>query len=219
MKVGVFLFGYFLVYDIICKSMNKKQYPKRKNNRLKCHNYSHSGFYFVTICTKNRQNFFGEISNEKMVLSEIGKIVLRCWKEITRHVSGVSLDEFVIMPNHVHGIVCVDAFVTVGNRHACSLQLQTENQYQKRNVQKLPVTIGSFKSSVTRMTNELYPQNNFSWQKSYYDHVIRNEKATEKIRAYVLYNPLNWYLDIENKNLGRKINKEEREKYYKNIFE
>lgn len=119
------------------------------------------------------------------------------------------------MPNHIHGIVCVDAFV--GHRHACVLQ--TENQYQKRNVQKLPVIIGSFKSSVTRIVNELYLQNNFSWQKSYYDHVIRNEKATEKIRAYVFYNPLNWCLDIENKNLGRKINKEKREKYYKNIFE
>jgi len=93
------------------------------------------------------------------------------------------------MPNHVHGIVIIDS--PVGNRHACSLQ-------EGRQYQKLPVVIGSYKSAVTRKINKTH--NEFNWQKSFYDHIIRNDKSLHRIRKYIHYNPLKWEYDQENQN-------------------
>lgn len=77
----------------------------RKLNRLKKYDYSQSGYYFVTVCTKNRIHWFGEIRGDQMVLNECGEIVLFCWKDLPNHYFNAELDQFVIMPNHIHGIV------------------------------------------------------------------------------------------------------------------
>jgi len=164
----------------------------RKANRLKDYDYSRNGFYFVTICTKNRKEYFGEINDEKMVLNEYGEIAEKLWLEIPNHFEDVKLDEYIIMPNHVHGIIIIDSDEEpVGNRHACSLQ-------EGRQYQKLPVVIGSYKSAVTREINQIH--NEFQWQKSFYDHIIRNDKSLHRIRKYIHYNPLKWEYDQENQN-------------------
>lgn len=78
------------------------------STRLQTHDYSSNGYYFLTICTKNRENYFGEIVNNKMQLSKIGKTAKKFWREIPKHFPFVKLDEFVVMPNHVHGIIIIN---------------------------------------------------------------------------------------------------------------
>jgi len=177
----------------------------RKQNRLDVWDYSEDGYYFVTVCIEDHREIFGKVVNEEMVLSEYGKIVWECWKEILDHFENVELDEFIVMPNHVHGIIIIgcdpenfqingvlpvgDAYV--GTRHALSLP-------GNRKYQKLPVIIGSFKSAVTHRINMLQPELKFRWQRSFYDHIIRGEKTLERIREYVRYNAIKWELDQEN---------------------
>ena len=163
----------------------------RKANRKKHYDYSSAGYYFVTNCTKDRLPFFGKIEDDKMNLNECGKIIKACWLEIPDHFPNVKTDEFVVMPNHFHGIIIIND--PVGNRHACSLQ----DIYKNRQHQKLPVIIGSFKSAVTKLIHRKY-DNDFQWQKSYYDHIIRDESSLNNIRLYIRQNPQNWDTDKNN---------------------
>jgi len=139
-----------------------------------------------------------------MILNKYGEIIKECWLEIPEHFSKIKIEEFVIMPNHFHGIIVIDDFV--GNRHACSLRnnkLDIVHAFSLRNVnvnrqhQKLPVIIGSFKSAVTKLIHRKY-DNSFQWQKSYYDHIIRNESSLNNIRQYIIQNPQNWETDKNN---------------------
>ncbi|MBX3043464.1 MAG: hypothetical protein KIT33_05120 [Candidatus Kapabacteria bacterium] len=82
----------------------------RKRNRLKDFDYSNDGYYFVTICTQNREEFFGKIKNGKMILNEYGAIVEKCWFDLPNHYKNCLLDEFIIMPNHIHGIVIIENY-------------------------------------------------------------------------------------------------------------
>jgi len=130
----------------------------RKRNRLKNYDYSNDGHYFVTICTKNRENFFGKIKDQKMFLNEIGKIAKICWLEIPKHFPNVILDEFVIMPNHIHGIIIIDNPInknenTVGNKNFCSLQEcspQENIPWQTKLSNSLSSIIRGFKIGVTK---------------------------------------------------------------------
>lgn len=153
------------------------------------YDYSQDGYYFVTVCVNKFQRLFGEIVDEKVVLSEEGKIVKKCWLEIPDHFDNVFLDEFVIMPNHVHGIVIIKQnFVTnVGDADLRPLQ--------DRSKMLLSKVIHGYKSSVTRIIRKQLNNCEFQWQRSFYDHVIRNEKGLEKIREYIQSNPLNWEMD------------------------
>jgi len=161
----------------------------RHSIRLKGYDYSQAGAYFVTICTQNRECLFGDITDAGMVLNEGGKVVERCWHDIPSHFPQVELDAFVVMPNHVHGIlVIVD---TVG----------------AKNVSPLPTlpgtskTVGSvvrgFKIGVTK-----WFRNNTNvrdvWQRNYYEHIIRNEQSLNRIRQYILDNPARWAFDCAN---------------------
>ncbi|MCF7906116.1 transposase [Candidatus Gracilibacteria bacterium] len=126
----------------------------------------------------------------------------QCWEEIAEHFEGIELGKFIVMPNHIHGIIIIhpnNEFV--GTRHALSLP-------GNKKYQKLPVIIGSFKSAVTRKLNKLYPQLNFQWQRSFYDHIIRGEKSLERIHDYIRYNATKWELDRENPLNFKKGNRE-----------
>ena len=181
--------------------MNKRN---RKSNRLQNYDYSQAGYYFVTICTQNRVNYLGEIERAQMELSHIGQIVTNCWRAIPEHFHDTALDEFVAMPNHIHGIIVIksndllrndDDNVgndddNVGNNDRCSLRV--------RNMQLLPKIISQYKSSVTRIVRKQSIEHPFRWQKSFYDHIIRDEKSLNTIRTYIQNNPLNWELDEDN---------------------
>lgn len=158
----------------------------RKRNRLKFYDYSAAGWYFVTICTKDRIHQFGTIKNEEMIFNDIGKIAERIWNEIPKHYPEVELDYFQIMPNHIHSIIIIN---NVKERHASPLQKHT-----------LGNIVGSFKSAVTKSAHQC-KNNNFKWQRSFYERIIRNEKELYNIRKYIQQNPFKRDIEKGHENL------------------
>ncbi len=151
--------------------------------RLKEFDYSSAAWYYVTICTDKMHPWFGSVKEENVELSSIGKIVLEEWIKTKEIRSSVDLDEFVIMPNHFHGIVIINE--AVETQGSASLPIVTQN---------LSNIIKGFKSSTTFRIRKEYNKN-FSWQPRFYDHVIRNQKSLDNIRNYIRLNPLKWEID------------------------
>ncbi|MDD5770587.1 MAG: transposase [Candidatus Gracilibacteria bacterium] len=177
-----------------------KQIYNPKSNRLQNYDYGSNGGYFITICTKNRENYFGEIIDGKMILNEIGKIAEKYYLEITKHFPFVILDEFVIMPNHIHGIIIIDKSGFVETRQ-CLVSTDNENKinrFQNQGKGTISSIIGSFKSIYTKTIKKIQNKIFFAWQPNYYDRIIRNEEELQKIRKYILENPLKWELDKNN---------------------
>lgn len=159
----------------------------RKPNRAKEHNYSDEGYYFITICIKDKKEFFGEVRDGEMRLNKLGKIVNYYWMEIPKHYSCVQLDEYIIMPNHIHGIIIINTVENVGTG-----QCPVPTKYGK-----LSKIIKSFKEAVIKNAKVKY-KGNFQWQRSFYDRIIRNDEELVKIRDYIENNPLKWDLDKNN---------------------
>jgi REP element-mobilizing transposase RayT len=187
---------------------------ERKHLRLTDWDYSSEGVYFTTICCKDRQSYFGSISNNEIVLSEIGLIASQYWLEIPDHFPHVKLDEFIIMPNHIHGILILD-YSLVGIRHGVSLQSpsrdivgschdmtlhskiesnQNINQFSKPLKNSISVIINQYKSSAKRWCNR-NGFDHFQWQSRFYDQILHNENSIDKIREYICNNPKNWAED------------------------
>lgn len=167
--------------------------------RLKYWNYSWSGGYFITICVKNRKCVFGRVIKGEMVLNNLGKIAHKCWKEIPDHFDNVFLDVFVVMPNHVHGIIILKnkKFETIETLHATSVRLEKDKKYSKISPKSksLSAIIRSYKSACTNEINKKNPYLGFQWQPKYYDHIIRNERALRNIQNYIHNNPQKWKND------------------------
>ena len=170
----------------------------RRSVRLKEYDYARTGAYFVTICTRDKQPLFGEIIDGEMHMNNTGEIVRKCWLEIPGHFQNVTLDQFVIMPNHVHGIVVITDN-PVGAKHASPLRLYKTKTHGTK-PRSLGAMVASFKSAVTQQNNLLLrtPGNSF-WQRNYYEHVVRNESELNKIRRYIINNPPKWEYDLENR--------------------
>lgn len=163
----------------------------RRSVRLKEYDYASAGIYFVTICTYEKRCILGNVIAEKTSLSQTGAIVAKCWSRIPDHHPNVKLDEFVLMPNHVHGIIEI-----VGATHASPLRNRKKPGPPPAS---LGAIVGSFKSAVTKRVNETNNSPGASfWQRNYYERVIRNEKELKLIRQYIATNPLQWELDREN---------------------
>jgi putative transposase len=164
-------------------------HKNRKTNRLKNFDYSNPGNYFVTICTKNRISWFGEIQDNEMILNQIGDQTKKCWTNIPKHFPHMVLDEFVIMPNHIHGILTVGNNHPVGNNNYCSLrENQNEIPWQTKWGKSISSAIRGFKIGVMKWCR----QNNFgefAWQKSFFDRIIRTEKELQKRKKLYLYQP------------------------------
>jgi len=175
--------------------------------RLPSWNYSSNAAYFITICTVNREHYFGEIIQHNMQLSEIGKKANDNWLDIPNHFSFVVLDAFVIMPNHVHGILVIDKPIAAETLQATSLHatslpatsLQSSKSPSIKNkimadISPKPGSLStitrSFKSSVTKWCNENKIE--FGWQSRFHDHIIRNNDEFRRIRNYIINNPANW---------------------------
>ena len=162
----------------------------RKSIRLKYYDYSMPGEYFVTICTFDHVCAFGEIVESEMRLSHAGTIIKHCWEEIPFHFSNVELDDYVIMPNHIHGILILRER-TVGAEYIQPLPQKT---FQHVIPNSIPSIVRSFKAAVTRECHKKNYQD-FCWQRNYYEHIIRNEKELNNIRDYIAYNVLQWSVD------------------------
>lgn len=177
--------------------------------------YGWNGAYFITICTKDRKHYFGGIENNKMVLSPMGIITNVLWHEIPNHSKFVSLGEFVVMPNHIHGIILIDkpedggadrdldADVVVETRNALSLprdrigditgESMGKTRFQNQGKNTISSMVGSYKSAVTRHANRIGLEN--GWQFRFHDHIIRNHAEYQRIENYIIKNPENWDKD------------------------
>ncbi|GAB4324730.1 MAG: transposase [Candidatus Zixiibacteriota bacterium] len=166
----------------------------RRSIRLQGYDYSQAGAYFVTICTHGRACLFGDVADGKMRLNSAGRVVEQCWNDIPVHFPHVELDAWVIMPNHVHGILVIVDPVGANNYSP----LRTDATSRPRGTSK---TIGSvirgFKIGVTKWMRQhttIYDV----WQRNYYERIIRNDESLNRIREYIANNTLQWELDREN---------------------
>ncbi|MFN8377866.1 MAG: transposase [Anaerolineae bacterium] len=167
----------------------------RRSLRLADFDYADERAYFVTICVRDRNPVLGEVQHENVYLSTIGEITRDCWLAIPAHSSFVELDSFVIMPDHMHGIIFINhQAVDVGARHALPLQTQQAHAiFGKPQPGSLGVIVGSFKSAVTKRANDRRGTPGVPlWQRNYYDHIIRAEDDLNAIRAYIDTNPARW---------------------------
>jgi len=173
------------------KTVNRHQ---RKSIRLEDYDYTSPGEYFITICTHNHKCTLGEINKGEMWLNEIGKIVEEEWLRTLNIRSGIKLDVFVIMPNHIRGIIVISdesSKQSVVGTHSCaSLQ---------RKPRSLGSIIAGFKSAATKRINEMqHTPSLHVWQKRFYDRVIRNDKELAIIRDYFHNNVLQWTFKDDN---------------------
>lgn len=162
--------------------------------------YGSDGAYFLTICTKDRGHFFGEIKNGRMRVSPAGAIAHVLWYEIKNHARHVGLGEFVVMPNHVHGILVLDG-VDGGRDVACNVStiaiIPTTDHPEMAAISPKSNTVASiirsYKSAVTKYCNRLGLE--FAWQSRFHDHIIRNDESFARISEYIKNNPHNWKED------------------------
>jgi len=178
---------------------------ERKNIRLQNWDYASAGDYFITICTKDREHYFGEIIDDKMQLSNVGTIAYVLWYEIKNHTENVNLEAFAVMPNHIHGIITISPIavidsVVVGTGHALSLLQQQRKQlavppsrFQNIGKNTISSIVGSYKSAVTKYAHRLGYK--FNWQSRFYDNIIRDKKSYQTITRYIINNPKNWEKD------------------------
>ncbi len=166
----------------------------------RCRNwdYSSNGYYFITICTHNREHFFGEVMADQMQLSLVGEIVAEELQKTEQIRPNVALDEWVVMPNHVHGIIIIKnqpAHTSGETFHRNVSTTMTKKPRLTSN--SLGSILGQYKSVCTKRIWEA-GFDDFDWQERFYDHIIRDEEALNDIRAYIVNNPRKWELDKNN---------------------
>ncbi len=172
---------------------------ERKQVRLKGYNYSAGGYYFITACVKGRKCCLGHIADDGVKLSELGEVVKEQLLWVEKQYVYAEINEYIIMPNHFHLILALN----VGNGRDRSLQ----------KIKSASSLIGAFKTTSSKKIHKRgFPD--FKWQKSFYDHIIRNEKSYIKIMEYIRNNPFKWHEDIENPAVKGKNSKD----YYKNMI-
>ena len=161
-----------------------------RSPRLSGFDYTQLGVYFITINTLNKNDLFGNIANNSVTLNKFGLIASSCWREIPTHFANTQLDEFIIMPNHLHGIIWI---VACGDIACCvPTEKQQENleNFGKPVKSSIPTIIRSYKSAVTRLIQQ-EKQDIRIWQSNYYEHVIRNNDDLDKTREYTHFNAYN----------------------------
>jgi putative transposase len=173
--------------------------------RLHGYDYSQNGMYFVTVCTNDRVYLFGRIDNRKMVLNRYGTIVVQCWNDLPNHYPNIILDEFVVMSNHIHGIIIIDNNLNTSSKVETGLKpVSTEitqipditnghnppKNHQNRH--GLSEIVRALKTFSSRQINELrHTQGINIWQPGYYDHIIHSQNEYKRIKMYIRNNPNN----------------------------
>lgn len=175
---------------------------ERKNIRLRDFDYSKTGYYFVTMCTYNREHLFGEIIEGNMVLNGAGKIVEKSWLDLPNHNTNIELDYYQIMPSHFHFIIKIVGDGSKpsqfdGSKFWAGCEpAPTGNSVKNHG---LPEIIRQLKTFSSKKINEMRKIKGIPvWQRNYYEHIIRNENELFRIRNYIINNPINWEYDEEN---------------------
>ena len=165
--------------------MNKL--PKRKQIRLNDYDYSQNGYYFVTVCIYGRKHLLGNIIEAKTHLNALGEIVKFTWEDLINH-NDVILHEYVIMPDHIHGIMEI-----------CGRERSATVPQKPHKRTGIPEIMRQFKTFSSKRINEYLKRNGLEpfptgklWQKSYYDHIIRNEQDYITRVEYMINNPIKW---------------------------
>lgn len=196
------------------------KHKNRKNIRWRKWDYRWNGTYFITICTKDKQHFFGKINDKKMNLSPVGVLADIFWHEIPKHAKGVTLDAFVVMPNHIHGIIILEndeplkpvlprvdvgqtalplpRTISPNNKEENKPKSPDELRFQRPGKNSISTMVGGYKSVVTKHINRLELIENWEWQIRFHDHIIRNENEFNIIQNYILTNVENWDNDRFN---------------------
>ena len=188
-------------YDADNKFRGKYRIP---SVRLRGYDYSQNGAYFVTICVKNCQHIFGKILNGKMKYSEIGKIARDYWRQIPDHFSFVMLGEWIIMPNHLHGIIIINNPVETPNSGVSSANdFNASLSFSKSLIEtpelgvstrkNLGIIVNQYKRACTIQYRKINA--NFTWQPRFHDRIIRDENEFNGISEYIIFNPQNWEND------------------------
>ena len=209
------------------ENLYKNKY-RTQSLRIANWDYGQNGAYFITICTSDRVCYFGDIKNKKTMLSPLGVIADILWYEIKNHAKNCELGEFVVMPNHIHGILILNAdatataTATVETRHALSLRHRHhqqqqpiqptqrtpkspigKNRFQNQGKNTVSSIVGAYKSAVTKHAHRLGYE--FQWQRKYWEHIIRDENEYRRIAQYILDNPKKWALDKLNGGTGNQV--------------
>jgi putative transposase len=167
--------------------------PRRKSIRLEGYDYSKPGGYFVTICTRSKEDFFGEIKNEVFLPNRLGKIVQESWIWLEKRYAYIELDAWVLMPNHLHGIILIHGDHATDETCRGGARAAPPKPHKGKPLGQL---VGAFKTKSTKQINQLQGTPGKSlWQRGYYDRIIRNEQELDRIRCYIQENPLKWELD------------------------
>lgn len=172
-------------------TLSKNKY-RIESARCQHWDYTADGYYFVTICTRDRQCFFGDVIDGKMQLSAIGQIVAEEWQKTEQIRSNVQIDAWVVMPNHLHGIVIIRNHDVETFRRNVST---TDKSRLKSN--SLGSIIGQFKSVCTK---RIWAAGftDFKWQTRFYDQIVRDRESVSRIREYIINNPIRWESDKNN---------------------
>jgi putative transposase len=170
------------------------QRRNRQSIRLQGYDYSRFGAYYITICARDRQCLFGNVVDRHMQLNQAGLIICSVWDDLPRFYDGIELDAFVVMPNHVHGVVVINQ--PVGTIHDSPSHAVPVAQRCRMLLAKL---IGRFKMVSAKQINALRGSSGQPlWQRNYYEHVIRDDGSLNRIRQYISDNPAQWEFDHEN---------------------
>lgn len=186
----------------------------RRSIRLKGYDYTQAGGYFITICMWQKQCLFGEIADKKMYLNRYGEVIQYNWFDLIRRYAYIQLDAFVIMPNHVHGIIWllnprgVGADLENSSVERTNISGEPAPTIHGDNAKSksakccgLPEIIQGFKTASATRINQLRRTTGVAvWQRNYYEHIIRNDMALQNIRKYIINNPIFWQKDELNQN-------------------
>ena len=180
----------------------------RRSIRLQGYDYSQAGAYFVTICTQNRECLFGEIVDGEMRLNDVGKMIQAVWDEIPANYPGIDIDAFIVMPNHIHGIVVIVGAAPCGRPGTTTAPCGRPDEGHPRGGAptvgvglSLPDVVHRFKTMTTKRYADSVKQNGWPsfpgklWQRNYWEHVVRNEPELNRIREYIHNNPAQWEMD------------------------
>ena len=161
--------------------------------RLQNWDYGSNASYFITICTKNRDHFFGEIRNNEMHLTNTGWLAETYWLKIPTHFPFIELGNFTVMPNHVHGILIMDKQENQTGNNNSNDKSPGQLRFQNQGNETISFIVGSYKSIVSKKGHISNPT--FDWQSRFHDHIIRDADSFERIQQYITTNPLNWKND------------------------
>jgi putative transposase len=183
------------------------QIHHRRSIRLKGYNYGQVGLYFITICTWHRRQIFGTIEAGEMRLNALGTIARDEWFHTAQMRPNIDLAEFVVMPNHIHGIIAIVSEMSTDQGRGTLRRAPTdptgENQIEafgKPTSNTIPTIVRGYKAAVTKQINILRDCPGCPvWQRNYYEHVVRSEADYLRIAAYILDNPRRWHEDSLNR--------------------